>query len=436
MDGYHKCCQKQKLKRGLWSPDEDEKLLNYITKHGPGNWSSVPATAGIQRCGKSCRLRWINYLRPDLKRGSFSAAEEKRIIELHETFGNKWSKIAAYLPGRTDNEIKNLWNSCLRKRVEKETNESSMAAHSYASTIEQRSTKDEVGSKACELHRVISLHAPFLPDSSYPQVVSRASEQQTGKAPPTTFVTDAEESNPANNPVKFLNEKDKFTVCQRFVHFDQYHDVSSKPKKTTEELMAYKSDRSAEQNKIQSSVLANQSMTFTDDEESDGLQHLDTKHSISSLWKSHRELCGTDISTSILQKPDWLFSSSPFERDRFSGSKDSVYKNNYFSGMHTWETSSSDGSYPSYHSCRTSECGLTRDGFFVENLEGHYMTASELHQCDLPGLQVVGLMSQPPSITYSGDATANVVPSALDDEDIDNWLETTSVQDGALCGYH
>eukprot|EP00250_Pteridium_aquilinum_P018063 c23922_g1_i1 orf=543-1913(-) len=115
----HKCCQKQKLRRGLWSPDEDEKLLAYIMKHGPGSWSSVPALAGIQRCGKSCRLRWINYLRPDLKRGCFSAAEEKHIIELHALFGNKWSKIASQLPGRTDNEIKNMWNSALKKRVER-----------------------------------------------------------------------------------------------------------------------------------------------------------------------------------------------------------------------------------------------------------------------------------------------------------------------------
>ncbi|MCO5564713.1 hypothetical protein L7F22_018380 [Adiantum nelumboides] len=125
----HKCCQKQKLKRGLWSPDEDEKLLTCIMQHGPGSWSSVPTLAGIQRCGKSCRLRWINYLRPDLKRGSFSTGEEKRIIELHAIFGNKWSKIASHLPGRTDNEIKNLWNSCLKKRVEKKIAQSNDVAN-------------------------------------------------------------------------------------------------------------------------------------------------------------------------------------------------------------------------------------------------------------------------------------------------------------------
>ncbi|KAE9618894.1 hypothetical protein Lal_00047547 [Lupinus albus] len=115
--GRHSCCYKQKLRKGLWSPDEDEKLLNYITKHGLGCWSSVPKLAGLQRCGKSCRLRWINYLRPDLKRGAFSQQEENLILELHAVLGNRWSQIAAQLPGRTDNEIKNLWNSCLKKKL-------------------------------------------------------------------------------------------------------------------------------------------------------------------------------------------------------------------------------------------------------------------------------------------------------------------------------
>ncbi|MCO5606775.1 hypothetical protein L7F22_060965 [Adiantum nelumboides] len=115
--GRHSCCQKQKLRKGLWSPEEDEKLIRHITRHGHGCWSSVPKQAGLQRCGKSCRLRWINYLRPDLKRGTFSAMEEKLIIELHALLGNRWSQIASHLPGRTDNEIKNFWNSCIKKKL-------------------------------------------------------------------------------------------------------------------------------------------------------------------------------------------------------------------------------------------------------------------------------------------------------------------------------
>ncbi|GFP89535.1 transcription factor myb39 [Phtheirospermum japonicum] len=115
--GRSPCCDKNGLKKGPWTSEEDLKLTQYIQMHGPGNWRTLPKNAGLERCGKSCRLRWTNYLRPDIKRGRFSFEEEETIIQLHSVLGNKWSAIAARLPGRTDNEIKNYWNTHIRKRL-------------------------------------------------------------------------------------------------------------------------------------------------------------------------------------------------------------------------------------------------------------------------------------------------------------------------------
>nr|UVJ68625.1 MYB [Morella rubra] len=117
--GRSPCCEKVGLKKGPWTPEEDQKLLAYIEEHGHGSWRALPANAGLQRCGKSCRLRWTNYLRPDIKRGKFSLQEEQSIIQLHALLGNRWSAIATHLPKRTDNEIKNYWNTHLKKRLTK-----------------------------------------------------------------------------------------------------------------------------------------------------------------------------------------------------------------------------------------------------------------------------------------------------------------------------
>ncbi|KAA8541640.1 hypothetical protein F0562_022792 [Nyssa sinensis] len=106
------------LIRGAWTTVEDQILTDYIKIHGEGKWRNLPKRAGLKRCGKSCRLRWLNYLRPDIKRGNITPDEEDLIIRLHKLLGNRWSLIAGRLPGRTDNEIKNYCKTKLGKKVQ------------------------------------------------------------------------------------------------------------------------------------------------------------------------------------------------------------------------------------------------------------------------------------------------------------------------------
>uniref|UniRef100_A0A2P2IZH3 Transcription factor MYB114 n=1 Tax=Rhizophora mucronata TaxID=61149 RepID=A0A2P2IZH3_RHIMU len=115
---------KKAINKGAWTAEEDRKLAQYIEVHGAKKWKTVAVKADLNRCGKSCRLRWLNYLRPNIKRGNISDDEEDLILRLHKLLGNRWSLIAGRLPGRTDNEIKNYWNSHLSKRINKETPDS------------------------------------------------------------------------------------------------------------------------------------------------------------------------------------------------------------------------------------------------------------------------------------------------------------------------
>ncbi|XP_010542466.1 PREDICTED: transcription repressor MYB5 [Tarenaya hassleriana] len=141
-----------KMKRGAWTEEEDEKLVRCIEKEGEGKWRTMPKRAGLLRCGKSCRLRWMNYLRPSVKRGHISPDEEDLILRLHRLLGNRWSLIAGRIPGRTDNEIKNYWNTHLSKKlirrgIDPRTHKPLDAAAANDKSI-------QVSSSSCEHHHL------------------------------------------------------------------------------------------------------------------------------------------------------------------------------------------------------------------------------------------------------------------------------------------
>ncbi|KAL1821568.1 hypothetical protein ACET3Z_016437 [Daucus carota] len=106
----------EETEKGQWTSEEDNKLVSYIQQHGSGDWTAVSKNTGLHRNGKSCRLRWLNQLNPNIKRGNFTTDEDLIIIRHQALNGNRWSAIAAQLPGRTDNDIKNYWHVHLKKK--------------------------------------------------------------------------------------------------------------------------------------------------------------------------------------------------------------------------------------------------------------------------------------------------------------------------------
>ncbi|KAI5660739.1 hypothetical protein M9H77_20062 [Catharanthus roseus] len=139
------CCDKSGMRKGTWTPEEDRKLIAYVTRYGCWNWRQLPKFAGLLRCGKSCRLRWMNYLRPNLKRGNYTKEEDELIIKLHESLGNRWSIIATHLPGRSDNEIKNHWHTSLKKTSKNKTSSSKRSSNKSHSKRQRTRKRRKMG---------------------------------------------------------------------------------------------------------------------------------------------------------------------------------------------------------------------------------------------------------------------------------------------------
>ncbi|KAJ0983961.1 hypothetical protein J5N97_002317 [Dioscorea zingiberensis] len=116
---------KQEKRRGPWTEEEDIQLKWYVRLFGERRWDFLAQASGLNRTGKSCRLRWLNYLHPGLKHGRMTPQEEHLVLQLHSHWGNRWSCIARKLPGRTDNEIKNYWRTQMRKKAQERKRDSS-----------------------------------------------------------------------------------------------------------------------------------------------------------------------------------------------------------------------------------------------------------------------------------------------------------------------
>ncbi|CAN6981130.1 unnamed protein product [Brassica oleracea var. botrytis] len=156
------------VRKGPWTMEEDLILFNYILNHGEGLWNSVAKASGLKRTGKSCRLRWLNYLRPDVRRGNITAEEQLLIIQLQAKLGNRWSKIAKHLPGRTDNEIKNFWRTKIQRHMKLSSSETMNTRHCLGSSQSSVMTTTDQGSSSSKaFHMAESLKSTETMTTSY-----------------------------------------------------------------------------------------------------------------------------------------------------------------------------------------------------------------------------------------------------------------------------
>ncbi|MED6174603.1 hypothetical protein PIB30_070576, partial [Stylosanthes scabra] len=169
-----------------WTEEEDHLLKKCIQQYGEGKWHRVPLLAGLNRCRKSCRLRWLNYLRPNIKRGNFAEEEVEMIVKLHKLLGNRWSLIAGRLPGRTANDVKNYWNCHLSKKLSAIEGEDRSQATKNVELI--RPQARNIGSTSSSVKRRRGIQG----ESSSPPVATDFLAQQEISGMSSTMTFDAE----------------------------------------------------------------------------------------------------------------------------------------------------------------------------------------------------------------------------------------------------
>ncbi|KAG5570017.1 hypothetical protein H5410_059783, partial [Solanum commersonii] len=183
--------------------------MEYVKKHGEGNWNAVQRNSGLMRCGKSCRLRWANHLRPHLKKGAFSLEEERLIVELHAKLGNKWARMAA----QNSNEIKNYWNTRLKRRqraglpiypqdIQPQNYQQDQNQQQHSTNIP--SPFDNHQNSNYNNNSPLSLLDIFNPSTMKPSRNIIPHQYQFNNNPSSPFLTN---TNNINNQVKFLRPR-------------------------------------------------------------------------------------------------------------------------------------------------------------------------------------------------------------------------------------
>ncbi|KAI4382365.1 hypothetical protein MLD38_008338 [Melastoma candidum] len=135
----------EEVRKGPWTEQEDLQLVGSVGMFGDRRWDFVAKVSGLNRTGKSCRLRWVNYMQPGLKRGKMTPQEEELVLELQNKWGNRWSRIARKLPGRTDNEIKNYWRTYMRKKAQTKKRGAASPASSSSNCASSASNNPSAG---------------------------------------------------------------------------------------------------------------------------------------------------------------------------------------------------------------------------------------------------------------------------------------------------